>query len=250
MTTAAAIPSIYATTIRHTRTEPIHNSFEYTSNSWYIDLDDVPVLPRWLRLFAGFRPEDHLEPTTDGTPDTLRGRVDTFLASRGVSLGGGRITALLNARALGYVFDPLTLYWCHEVDGTLRCVVAEVHNTYGGRHSYLLEPDETGRACADKEFYVSPFNDVSGRYEMRLPEPGDTLTSTVVLHREGHSPFSATVHGTRHDVTTATVLKTQLRTPLAPLVVSARIRLQGIALWARGLPVVPRPTVRRRETVQ
>lgn len=250
MTSATATPSIYTTTIRHTRTEPVHNSFEYTSNSWYIDLDDMPVPPRWLRPFVGFRPEDHLAPPAAGTPDTLRGRVDALLASRGVVLHGGRVTALLNARVLGYVFDPLSLYWCHDIDGTLRCVVAEVHNTYGGRHSYLLELDETGRARADKQFYVSPFNDVSGRYEMSLPEPGDTLTSTVVLHREGRAPFSATVRGTRHDVTTATVLKTQLRTPLAPLMVSAHIRMQGIALWARGLPVVPRPSTREKETVR
>lgn len=243
-------PSIYTTTIRHTRTTPIHNSFEYTSNSWYIDLDDVPELPRWLRPFARFRAEDHFTAPSAGTADTLRTRADAFLASRGVDLRGGHITALLNARVLGYVFDPLSLYWCHDVDGGLRCVIAEVHNTYGERHTYLLETDDDGHALADKEFYVSPFNDVSGRYEMKLPEPGDALACAVVLHREGHAPFSATVHGARQDVTTRTVLRTQLRTPLAPLMVSARIRMQGIALWARGLPVVPRPQARHEETVR
>lgn len=243
-------PSVYATTIRHTRTTPVRNTFEYTSNSWYIDLDDMPELPRWLRPFAGFRAEDHLAAPSAGIHDTLRARTDAFLASHGVDLRGGRITALLNARVLGYVFDPLSLYWCHDRDGGLRCVIAEVHNTYGERHTYLLETDDSGHAHTDKEFYVSPFNDVSGRYEMKLPEPDETLACAVTLHREGHAPFSATVRGTRSDVTTRTVLWTQLRTPLAPLTVSARIRIQGIALWARGLSVVPRPQARHEEAVR
>ncbi|MDJ0429145.1 DUF1365 family protein, partial [Rhodococcus fascians] len=70
----------------------------------------------------------------------------------------GTVTALLNARVLGYVFNPLSVYWCHDVDGSLRCVIAEVHNTYGQRHSYLIRPDGSDRAEVDKQFYVSPFN--------------------------------------------------------------------------------------------
>ncbi|MFD4366692.1 DUF1365 domain-containing protein [Rhodococcus sp. NPDC058521] len=243
-------PAIYETVIRHTRTDPVRNSFAYRSNNWYIDLDDVPVQPLWLRPFASFRAEDHLAPPPAGTPDTLRARVDSFLASNGVTLGGGRVTALLNARVLGYVFDPLSLYWCHDAEGRIRCVVAEVHNTYGGRHNYLVELDEHGRAETDKQFYVSPFNDVSGRYDMKLPEPDDALEATVVLHRNHLAPFTATVRGRRRPVTRSAVLTTQLRTPIAPLLVSARIRIQGIRLWARGLPVVPRTDNLRKDPVR
>ena len=75
---------------------------------------------------------------------------------------------LANARFLGYVFDPLTVFWCFAADGSLRCVVAEVHNTYGERHAYLLRPEADGTAEVGKEFYVSPFNDVSGRYDFRF----------------------------------------------------------------------------------
>ncbi|MEV0945022.1 DUF1365 family protein [Rhodococcus sp. NPDC049939] len=233
-------PAIYSTRIRHSRLEPVRNSFEYTSYNWFVDLDALPRLPRWLRPFARFRAEDHLEPCSDGTPDTLRRRIDAFLIAHDVDLRGGRVTALLNARVLGYVFNPLSVYWCHGLDGNLRCVVAEVHNTYGQRHSYLIEPDADARAEVDKQFYVSPFNDVSGRYDMRLPEPNATLALSVVLNRGGHAPFTASVRGTRQTPTVRTILRTQLRFPLAPLVVSARIRIQGITLWARGLPVMDR----------
>lgn len=237
-------PAIYSTRIRHTRTEPVRNSFEYSSYSWFIDLDHLPLLRWWLTPFARFRADDHFD---GGGPDTLRGRVDAFLTSRGIDLQGGRVTALLNARVLGYVFNPLSVYWCHNIDGSVRAVIAEVHNTYGQRHSYLILPDSRDHAWVDKKFYVSPFNDVSGRYEMRLPEPGDCLGLDIVLRRPEHAPFAVTVRGARSLATPATILKTQLRAPLAPLVVSARIRIQGIKLWIRGLPVVPRPEICHQE---
>lgn len=244
------VPAIYSTKIRHARTEPVRNVFEYTSYSWYIDIDALPRFPWWMRSLVHFNAEDHFQPPSHGNPDTLRGRVDAFLATHDIDLHGGRVTALLNARVLSYVFNPLSIYWCRDRDGSLRCVIAEVHNTYGQRYSYLIHPDLGGRASVNKRFYVSPFNDVSGQYTMRLPEPDETLSLTVVLHREGHAPFTATVRGTPQPATRRTVLRTQLRTPLAPLVVSARIRLQGITLWARGLPIMDRPENRQKETTQ
>ena len=87
-----------------------------------------PSPPRWLRPFARFDAGDHLAGTAD---DTLRRRVESFLTEQGVPLPGGRITALMQARVLGYVFNPLSLFWCHDADGVLRAVIAEVHNTYG-----------------------------------------------------------------------------------------------------------------------
>ncbi|KAA0021729.1 DUF1365 domain-containing protein [Antrihabitans cavernicola] len=237
-------PALYATRIRHVRTEPVANSFEYRSYSWLIDIDDLPRLPALLRPFARFQARDHF----DGPAPDLRGRVDGFLDGHGVDLDGGRVIALLSARVLGYVFNPLSLYWCYDSAGALQCVIAEVHNTYGQRHSYLVHTDARGRATTDKKFYVSPFNEVDGRYAMSFPEPGESLTATIVLHREGHAPFTASMRGQRSPATNANVLRAQLRMPLAPLMVSARIRRQAIALWARGLPIMPRPkTIDRQE---
>jgi len=230
---------IYRTRIGHVRRAPIRHAFEYRSYSWYIDLDDLPVLPWWLRPFARFDPADHFD---DTRPDaTLRERIDAYLAGEGIDLDGGRITALLNARVLGHVFDPLTLFWCHDPGGTLVCVVAEVHNTYGGRHCYLLRPDASGYAEADKVFYVSPFNEVTGSYTLRVAEPGPFLDVEVSLHREGQPPFTATMRGSGRPATLGVVALSQLTHPLAPQMVSARIRRQGVGLWLRGLPLVPRP---------
>jgi DUF1365 family protein len=110
--------------------------------------------------------------------------VANFLADRGIDLRGGTVTALLQARVLGYVFNPLSLFWCHDADGVLRHVVAEVHNTYGGRHAYLLPPDAGQPAMVMKKLYVSPFNDVDGYYLVRAPRPDSELNVTISLHRE------------------------------------------------------------------
>ncbi|WP_067564920.1 DUF1365 domain-containing protein [Nocardia acidivorans] len=230
-------PALYLTRIRHSRRAPVRHEFEYRGYSWYFDIENPPAVPIALRPLVSFRARDHLTP---GTGDTLRDRVDDFLAGHGVHCHG-RITALMNARALGYVFDPLTVFWCHNPAGEVQCVIAEVHNTYGERHAYLLRTDELGRAAVDKRFYVSPFNEVDGYYLLRLPEPGDTVALSIALRRDGQPPFLASMRGHRVPVSTRTVLRAQVRTPLAPWLIAARIRRQGIALWARGVPIAPRP---------
>jgi uncharacterized protein len=231
-------PALYRTRIRHVRRTPLRHAFTYRGLSWFVDLDDLPRLPVWLRPFARFDGRDHFAGEA-----ALRAGLDAVLADAGVDPTGWRVTALLAPRAFGYVFNPLSLYWCHDESGDVRCVVAEVHNTYGGRHPYVLFPDADGRAETEKVFYVSPFNPVEGRYTLQVPEPGTQLAVSVTLHRDGHRPFVASMHGRRTPVTTARVAGAVFRVPLAPQLVAARIRIQGVALWLRGLPVVPRRTV-------
>jgi uncharacterized protein len=239
-------PALYECSIRHVRTEPLRNAFTYRSYQWLVDLDALPRLPRWLRPLAAFRSADHL-----GDPGrSIRENVDRYLAGRGVDLGGGRILMLANARVLGYVFNPLSVYWCHAADGALACVVAEVHNTYGERHCYLMHTDDRGRAQVAKEFYVSPFNPVDGSYQMSLPEPGERLALTVTLHRPGAAPFVASVRGQRHAATTAGLLAAAGRHPWSTVAVTGRIHAQGLKLYARGLPVIRRPRPQPQEGVQ
>jgi len=238
--------SIYRTSISHVRRSPLKNAFTYRSYSWFVDLDHLPRLPFLLRPLAVFRAGDHL-----GDPAaTLRTNVERYLRSQGIEHDGGPIHMLTSARVFGYVFNPLTLFWCYRSSGELQCVVAEVHNTYGERHCYLLRTDPAGRASVPKAFYVSPFNDVDGQYRMKLPAPGDRLAVSIILEREGHRPFVATMDGRRHPATVRNILAAAIRVPAAPLLVSALIRVQGIKLWARHLPVVARPHHTSQEAVQ
>ncbi|MFJ2769149.1 DUF1365 domain-containing protein [Streptomyces sp. NPDC087300] len=221
----------------HVRTRPLRYVLRHRSYLWLVDLDRLPVLPRPLRALARFEGRDHFA----GRPEGIRAGLERFLAARGVDLAGGRVLMLGNARVLGHVFNPLTLYWCYGPGDELRHVVAEVHNTYGERHAYLLEPDGAGRAEVAKEFYVSPFFPVDGGYRMRLPVPDEHLRLSVELRRAGVGLFTATVRGERRPVTPGNLMRVLARHPWSTLAVSAAIRAHGIRLWLRGLPVQDRP---------
>lgn len=238
-----AVPALYACRISHVRTAPRRYALRHRTYMWLVDPDRPPRLPYALRPLARFDPRDHFT----GDHPSIRSGLDDFLAGHGVDLDGGRVVMLTHARVFGYVFNPLTLYWCHGPGGELRCVVAEVHNTYGERHSYLLRPDASGTARAEKMFYVSPFFPVDGGYRMRLPRPGQRLDLAVHLDREGARAFTATVHGTRRPASTPTLLRLALRHPWSTLAVSTAIRVHGIRLYLRGLPVQPRPGHRTSE---
>lgn len=238
--------AIYRTSISHVRKTPLKNAFTYRSYSWFVDVDRLPVLPRMLRPLADFRAADHL-----GDPGaSIRSNVERFLRTRGIEPDGGAIRMLTSARVFGHVFNPLSLFWCYRQSGDLQCVIAEVHNTYGERHCYVLETDSAGRASVPKAFYVSPFNDVDGQYRMKVPAPRERLSVSIVLEREGHRPFVATMDGDRRPATVPNILAAAAAVPAAPLLVSALIRIQGIKLWARRLPVVKRPHHPSQEAVQ
>jgi DUF1365 family protein len=243
-----ATPALYDVSIAHTRTAPLRNSFSYGGYLWLVDLDDVAAgrlvqgrpLPRWLRSQARFDAADHL-----GDPDaSIKDNVVALARQHGVD-DVHRVLMLASARSgagrASYVFNPLSTHWCYRADGSLACLVAEVHNTYGERHAYLLRLDDAGRAEADKEFYVSPFFEVDGRYLMRFSAPGPRLQISMALRQGGATPFTASVRGTARPATVRTVLAATLRFPMMSMRVSVLIRVQGVKLWLRRLPVVPRP---------
>jgi uncharacterized protein len=246
VTALPASAFLYECQIRHVRAAPLRNAFSYRTYQWLVDTGDLPELPPGLRQLAGFRAADHL-----GDPRrSIRENLDRFLATRGIDLRGGRVAMLAHARVFGHVFNPLTVYWCHAPSGPLECVVAEVHNTYGERHCYLLRTDEAGRADTAKEFYVSPFFGVDGWYRMALPEPGPRLALTITLHSPDGSTFAANVRGRRLPATAASLLRAAARHPASTAAVSGRIRWQGAKLYVRGLRPQPRPARAPQEGVR
>lgn len=232
-------PARYDVRISHQRRDPIEYGFSRRATTWLVDLDALPRLPRGFGWLCRFSAEDHR--LCEGRPaPSLRAEVDQFLAGHGVHRPS-TIRMLASPRLLGYVFNPLTVFYCYDRDGVLRHAVAEVRNTYGGRHSYLLHPDRAGRASIDKQFFVSPFYPVDGRYAMRLPEPGAELTVAVTLHRTHDRPFSAVLTGRRTGARPAG-LWSSLRTPLASRAVMYSIRRHGTVLYLKGLRPFPRPS--------
>lgn len=246
MSSTALTPALYDTVVVHTRRERIRRTFTHRSYLWLVDLAALPKLPRWATPFARFEARDHL-----GDPArSIRENVDTWLADESVDLRGGRVLMLANARCLGYVFNPITIYWCYRPDGALECVVTEVHNTYGGRHCYLVRLDEGHHGRADKRFYVSPFFAVDGSYQMRIADPGPVLSVSIVLRRGQHTALAVRLRGTRRTASPGHLLRMLLRQPMAGHRVSALIRLHGIALWLRRIPIIPRPPHTPQKGVQ
>jgi DUF1365 family protein len=229
------VTGVYETTIRHTRRHPFQRTFTHRSRTWVVDLDALPDHGRLAPVLGAFEARDHL-----GDPGrSIRANVEAFLAREGVHLDGGRVLMAAHPRAFGYCFNPISVFWCFDASGEQACSVVEVHNTYGDRHAYLVRPDEQGRASTPKAMYVSPFHGTDGRYEIAVPVPRERLHVAVSLHTDDGAVFSASLTGTR---ASGGDRRDGRRAATAALVGSLLIRAHGIWLWARRLPVRPRPT--------
>lgn len=227
--TIPAAPCLYEVRIGHSRRAPVAHRFRYRACMWLVDADAPPRLAWPWRLLAGFPARDHLD---------IRSRLG------GQGIYPERILMLAGARTLGYVFNPLSVYWCYDAGGRLEARVAEVHNTYGERHAYVIPVDEEMPAAkdhrVDKAMYVSPFYPVDGAYRLRVGDPAETLAVEVTLERPGDEPFHAWMRGRRLAASRRRLLTTTVRYGLGPWRVRALIQWQGMRLWQKGLEVQPR----------
>jgi hypothetical protein len=240
------LPALVVGQVTHQRPGPVRYDFRHRVYQWLVDLDSLPRQPWYLRAFAHFSSADHLGDSSL----QIKANIENYLALGGIRLGDrGRVLMLANARVLGHVFDPLSVFWCYDSAGILVCVVAEVHNTYGDRHAYLLRPDEAGVSVTDKEFYVSPFFDVSGTYGLKFTLTPDRVSATVILRRRDALAFSATFRGRPEPATHRALARLLFRQPLMTQRVSALIRVHGAWLWFRRLPIYPRPHHTRQQGV-
>jgi DUF1365 family protein len=233
--TELVVPALVVGSVRHQRRTPVRHTVAMRTHLWLVDLDRLDELP--ARVRRGFRAADHFA----GTAESIRDGLLDFLATRDrVVPQGHQLIMLAAPRLLGHVFNPLSVHWCLAPDGRVSFAVLEIHNTYGERHAHVIELDERREALVDKEFYVSPFFAVDGRYRVRLDLRAERVSVSIVLERGGEVAFAAAFRGIPQRPTRSARLRAALRTPLSTQQTSARIRWHGIRLWAR-LPVHPRP---------
>jgi DUF1365 family protein len=242
--------ALYVGDVRHRRHRPARNAFRYRVYHVLIDLDELPRLDRELRWFGhdraavtSFHDRDHLDASGRG----LRAELAGFLAAHDRRLPDGPVRVLTNLRVLGHVFNPVSWWFCHEPDGRLALVVAEVHNTFGERYRYLLDDlehrdDGTVRARAGKAFHVSPFLPIDGLdYRFVLRPPGaQALAHIDVWDAEGRV-LDATQRGVRRELTDANLRRVLLTHPLVTLRTVALIHLQAVRLWSRRVPFHRKP---------
>jgi uncharacterized protein len=217
------VPALYAAEVGHSRRSPLRHKFRYRAGYWLVDFDHLPPRRGVARWFAQIRHEDHMD-------------IRRILEERGMV--ATRILLLTGVRSFGYVFDPISVFWCYEHGATPTAIVAEVHNTYGDRHAYVLDDHASGEGRVAKAMYVSPFNSTPGTYHIRVSEPGTTIEVSVTLERPDEAPFVATLRARRQPFTTLAVARTAFcysswRTRFL-------IQWQGLRLWRRGLVVQPR----------
>lgn len=239
--------ALYVGRVAHWRLAPKDHRLSYAVFQLLLDLDEIPDLGRSLRVFSRNRfnllshhDRDHGNGQTGG----LRRWAKTVLAEAGIAANWGRIRLLAMPRVLGFVFNPLSLYYCHDTDDRLRAVIYEVNNTFGERHHYVLPVDESGagaiRQACDKAFRVSPFMPMDLGYVFHLSQTEDAIRTAIdVRDAKGGLVMTASFTGARRDLTDQNLLAAFGRIPLLTLKVVAAIHVEALKLWLKG--VAPGP---------
>ena len=241
---------LYYGQVMHCRLRPVRLRFVYDVFSLLLDLDELGALHHRLRLFShnrfnlfSFADRDH--GARDGSP--LRPWIEAQLASRGIDLEGGRVFIHCLPRLLGYVFNPLSLYWCYDCGGALRAIVYEVKNTFGEQHAYVLPVPAAHAAGAPvhqrvrKDFHVSPFIAMEAEYRFNLRAPEERLSILIRETDAGGDLLLATQTGRRQALADRTLIRACLRFPLVTLKVIGAIHWQALKLWLKGVRLHRRP---------
>jgi DUF1365 family protein len=229
--------ALYAGTLMHSRRTPTANSFRYPVCYFLLDLDELPDLERRLALFSVNRSNvvslyerDHF----GGGP--LKEALVTAAGDPGIA----RVSMLTLPRVLGYVFNPVTFSWCYGAGGELRCIVAELSNTFGERHLEVLRGPGPSYEH-EKHLHVSPFFGLDQSYEYAFTEPGEQLLARIHVRENGGRPLTAVLHGRRRELTNRSLAAALVRYPLMPHRVTTLIHWQALRLWRRGVTFQHKP---------
>lgn len=241
---ALAEPQLGIGQVRHARLRPAVNRFAYPT--WFLLLplrrlraQPHAALARNRAALVSFHDRDH----GDGRADCLAW-LDELLAREGVHDADGEVWLHCYARVLGYVFKPVSFWYCERADGSLAAIVAEVNNTFGERHCYLLQGAQLGygrELRAAKVFHVSPFCSVEGDYRFRFMRTGDRTVARVDHHDDAGALLQTSVSGTLAPLTAARVREAFFGMPLMTLGVIARIHWQALRLWVKRVPFFSKP---------
>lgn len=241
MTLPAA--SLYWCRVMHERLLPFRHKFDYRVFSLLLDIDRLPEITAASRLlrhnrFGLFSFHDCDHGPRDGTG--LRPWVEAALARDGLQAAAARIRIFCFPRLFGYVFNPLSVFFCYDADDRLRAVLYEVKNTFGDQHGYLIEvPPQTAgltiEQSATKQFHVSPFLPLEGQYRFRLLPPGEKIGITITqLSPAGAVQLVATQTGRHETLSDHSLLKAFIRHPLMTVKVMAGIHWEALQLWRKG----------------
>jgi uncharacterized protein len=235
--------------VRHTRHLPKRNAFAYPTCFLLLPMRSLRAhgngaLARNRRGALSFHDCDH----GDGRSDSLQW-LEELLSQHGIEDAQGEVWLHTYPRVWGHAFKPVSLWYCHRTDGSLRAVLAEVNNTFGERHCYLLESPRWGVPCtADKVFHVSPFCPVRGRYRFVFMRTAGDMPRTVVRidYHDSADPDAAalintSISGHLHALDAHSLHRAFWGYPAMGLMVVARIHWQALRLWLKRVPFFRQP---------
>lgn len=236
--------AIYRGSVVHERLRPKRHSLRYAVFSLLLDLDELPELDRRFRLFAhnrfaplSFYDRDH-GPTTGAA---LRPWVEDRLREAGIEAKGGPIRLLCYPRIFGYVFNPLSVFFCYRPDGGLAAILYEVCNTYSERHTYVIPVAGSKRPIVRqtcrKSLYVSPFIDMAADYHFRVLPPDDEVSIVIRQEDAGGLLLAACFRGEREEIDERALARILLRFPLQTLKIITAIHWEALRMWLKGFRV-------------
>lgn len=280
----------------HRRNEPVVHEFSYPMVWYALDLDELETLDRELPGFGldrfaplSIRSKDYLGPSQEGASghesesESIKSKLLRFLTQAGCADGVTRVELVTGLRFFGYVFNPVSVYYAYRDDDSLRCAVAEVNNTFGEKHLYILDgvadeateapPNLLGCYHADKAFHVSPFYNMEGRYQFNLTPTDGKVCIQIDRYHLSQKPardlpdapnagdvnaipqrlrqFEAGFTGTAKPLGGRDVYTSMLRRPLTPILTTPRIIYQAAKLkFSKRLPVFTKPHPSSPMTIQ
>ena len=241
---------LYSGEVMHQRIKPFGHRFQYRVFSLLVDLDRLGEANKLSALFSvnarnlvSFHEMDH----SGSDAVSLRAYADDLLADAGLPMPAARILLVCYPRILGYVFNPISVYYAYDADARLVAMIYEVRNTFGERHTYVC-PVSDGemtagglRQSCDKIFHVSPFIPMQMRYHFRMLPPGDEIRWRI-LETDPEGPLlAATFTGRQESMATSTLLSLAARIPFLTLKIVAGIHWEALKLWLKGAKYISRP---------
>ena len=243
--------TLYPGEVMHARLKPFGHRFAYGVFSILIDIDRLEEAGRQSRLFsvnrgnlASFHERDHVE----RLGETVRQFADRLLAGAGLTERAQKVLLMCYPRIFGYVFNPISVYFCYRADGSLLALIYAVRNTFGERHTYVapVAPGEltaTGiRQTRTKIFHVSPFIDMGTRYHFRVLPPGKVVKLRIHETERGEPLLAATFVGEARPLADRTLARCLLRFPLLTWKIMAGIHWEALKIWLKGARFHPSPT--------
>lgn len=238
------VSCLYVGEVVHRRVQPVKHVLRYKVYNFFVDVDELAGLGKRLRWFSYnrfniFSISDRKFGPGDGT--AIRDHVWSLVKASDGGADVVRIFILCYPAVLGRVFNPLTTYYCYDAAGRVRLMIYEVSNTFGERHSYVI-PAANGHQNHAKKLYVSPFNNVEGRYDFSAKAPGEALALGIGLRVNGEAVLQAWFKGSRAVLNDASLLRSFFSLPMQPFKVMAGIHWEALKLWWKGLPLTTRPS--------